>query len=67
MHLLGISETVLCLMSVPQVRILFVPDSLQVLKLYTGTLTYLEARQFLLLIFYNATFNSVLKGSDDGV
>jgi hypothetical protein len=54
--LVGISETFLCLLSALIVKFLLLPDTLQLLMLYGGTLTYLEPNLFLLIIFYNLHF-----------
>jgi hypothetical protein len=53
--LLGTSETLLCSMSAPQVKIFPLLDSLQLL-MFAGTMTYLEPKLFLLIIFYNGSF-----------
>jgi hypothetical protein len=51
--LLGRSETLLCSMSAPHVKIVPLLDVHQLLMLSLGTLTYSEPRTFFLIIFYN--------------
>jgi hypothetical protein len=49
--LLGISETLHCSMSAPQVKIVPLLDVRQLLMLCAGTLTYSEPKTFNLIIF----------------
>jgi hypothetical protein len=42
-------------MSALQVKIALLLDALQMLMLFVGTLTYLEPKPFLLIIFYDNT------------
>jgi hypothetical protein len=51
--LLGISETWLCSMDAPHVKIVPLLDVNQLLMLFAGTLTYSEPETFSLIIFYN--------------
>jgi hypothetical protein len=51
--LLGILETFLRSVSVPQVKIAPLLDALQLLMLFAETLTYLEPNIFSPIIFYN--------------
>jgi hypothetical protein len=50
--LLGISETLLCSVSAPHVKIVPLLDEHQLL-MFARTLTYLEPRTFSLIILYN--------------
>jgi hypothetical protein len=51
--LLGISETLLCSMSAPHVKVVSLLDAHQLLMLFARTLTYLEPGTFSLIVFYN--------------
>jgi hypothetical protein len=53
--LLGISETYLCSISAPQVKIVPLLDALQLLMLFVGMLTYLGPKIFS-IIFYNVMY-----------
>jgi hypothetical protein len=53
--LLGASQILLCSVSAPLVKIVLVPDALQLLMLFVRTLMYLEPKLFV-VIFYNGTF-----------
>jgi hypothetical protein len=53
--LLDTSETMLCLMSAPQVKMVPLLEVHQLLMLFAGTLTYLEPNLFPLIIFYKGT------------
>jgi hypothetical protein len=52
--ILGKSETLLCSVSAPQVKIVPLLGWHQLLILFAGTLTYLEPKTFSLIIFYNS-------------
>jgi hypothetical protein len=54
LFLLGISDTLLCSMTAPHVKIVPLLDVHQLLMLFEGTLTYSEPRTFSLTIFYNS-------------
>jgi hypothetical protein len=51
--LLGTSETLLCSASAPQVKVVPLLDTHQLLMLSAGTLTYSEPTMFSLIIYYN--------------
>jgi hypothetical protein len=51
--LLGVSETLHCSMSAPQVKIYPLLDMHQLLMLFGGTLTYSEPETFTSIIVYN--------------
>jgi hypothetical protein len=51
--LLGISNTLLCSVSAPQVQIVPLLDVLQLLMSFAATLNYSEPRTFFLIILYN--------------
>jgi hypothetical protein len=51
--LFGPLKTLLSSMSAPQVRIVPLLDALQLLTLFAGTLTYLEPKLYLLIVFYS--------------
>jgi hypothetical protein len=51
--LLGISETLLCSMSAPRVKIVPLLDVHQLLILSAGKLTYLDSGTFSFVIYYN--------------
>jgi hypothetical protein len=55
--LLGISETLLCSMSAPHVKIVPLLDVHQLLWLSAGTLTYSEPRTFFLIILVFYCYN----------
>jgi hypothetical protein len=52
--LLDTSETLLCSTSAPPPPSLL--DAIQLLMLFVGTVTYLEPRLFLLILFHNVSF-----------
>jgi hypothetical protein len=54
--LLGVSQTLLCSVSVHQVKFVLLLDALQLIMLFVGMLTYLERKRHLLIIFYTGTF-----------
>jgi hypothetical protein len=57
--MLGISEIFLYSMSYLLAKITLMLDDTQLLMLFTGTLMYLEPKQFLLIVFYNGTFLTI--------
>jgi hypothetical protein len=56
MFLLDISETVQCSVSVLLVKIAFMLDVLQLLRLFVSSSMYLESKLCLLMILYNPYF-----------
>jgi hypothetical protein len=54
--LLGLSETFLFPRSALQVKIVFLLNSIRRLSLFAGTLTNMEPKLLLLIIFYSGTF-----------
>jgi hypothetical protein len=50
---LGISETLLCSMSAPQVKIVPLLHAYHPLMFFAGTLTYLEPKPLSVIVFYN--------------